>query len=64
MYKNFFRNNLVKQLNKILFNFTLAKFSGALVTITIVAMIKYSLSGNFHIEYTEFYNNVGVGLLG
>ena len=64
MYKKFFINNLVKQLNKILFRFTLAKFTGALFTITIVAMIKYSISGNFHIEYSEFWNNVGVGLLG
>jgi hypothetical protein len=64
MYKKFFINNIVKQLNKFLFSFTLAKFTGALFTITIVAMIKYSISGNFHIEYSEFWNNVGVGLLG
>ena len=64
MYKKFFIKNLVKQLNNFLFSFTLAKFSGALFTITIVAMIKYSISGNFYIEYSEFWNNVGVGLLG
>jgi hypothetical protein len=32
MYKIFFINNLVKQLNKILFSFTLAKFTRALFT--------------------------------
>lgn len=64
MYKNLFINSIVKQLNKFLFNFTLAKFGGAFVTITIIAMIKYSISGNFRIEYSEFYNNVAVGLLG
>lgn len=63
MYKKFFLN-IVKQWNKFLFSFTLARFTGALFTITIVAMIKYSISGNFHLEYCEFWNNVGVGLLG
>jgi hypothetical protein len=64
MYKKFYINNIVIQLNKILFSFTLARFTGALFTITIVAMIKYSISGNFRLEYCEFWNNVGVGLLG
>ena len=64
MYKKFFINNIVKLLNKFLFSFTLARFTGALFTITIVAMIKYSISGNFHLEYCEFWNNVGIGLLG
>jgi hypothetical protein len=52
------------KLNKILFNFTLAKFCGAVITIILVAMVKYSISGNFHLEYCEFWNNVGMGLLG
>ncbi len=60
----FIYSQIKQKLNKILFNFTIAKFIGAVVTVTIVAMIKYSISGNFYIEYCEFWSNVGVGLLG
>lgn len=52
------------QLNSILVNFTFAKFSGAVITIILVAVIKYSISGNFHLNYCEFWSNVGVGLIG
>ena len=51
-------------INTLLINFTLAKFAGALFTITMVALIKYFISGNLHIDYCEFWNNVGIGLLG
>lgn len=44
--------------------FTLAKFCGAIFTVTILAMVKYSISGSFHIEYCDFLNNVAIGLLG
>ncbi len=44
--------------------FTFAKFCGAIFTITITAMVKYYISGSFHIEYCEFFNNIGIGLLG
>lgn len=44
--------------------FTLAKFCGAIFTVTILAMVKYSISGSFHIEYCDFWNNVAIGLLG
>jgi hypothetical protein len=40
--------------NKALANFTLAKFCGALITVTILAVVKYIISGNFHIEYYDF----------
>jgi hypothetical protein len=53
-----------KTINTLLVNFTLAKFTGALVTIILVALIKYIISGNLHIEYCEFWNNVAMGLLG
>ena len=53
-----------KIINNILINFTLAKFAGALFTITMVALIKYQISGNLYIEYCEFGNNVAIGLLG
>ncbi len=57
--------NIIKQkFNKILLNFTLAKFIGAVITIILVAMIKYCISGNFYIEYCEFWDNVGVGFFG
>lgn len=44
-------------------NFTIAKLSGAFFTALIVALLKYYLSGSLHIEYCEFWNNVGVALL-
>ena len=53
-----------KTINTLLVNFTLAKFASAFVTIIMVALIKYMVSGNFHIEYCEFWNNVAIGLLG
>jgi NADH-ubiquinone oxidoreductase chain 3 len=61
-------NNLMQirkyMVEHILINFTLAKFAAALLTITMVALIKYSISGNFHINYSDFWNNIGIGLLG
>ena len=51
-------------INKFLVNFTLAKLLAALFTIIIVSLIKYYISGDLHIEYCEFWNNVGIGLLG
>jgi hypothetical protein len=51
--KNFIQTTK-KIINNILVNFTLAKLGGALVTITIVALIKYLISGDLHINYCEF----------
>jgi hypothetical protein len=45
---------LKARFNKALANFTLAKFCGALITVTILAVVKYIISGNFHIEYSDF----------
>ena len=53
-----------KTINTLLVNFTLAKFTSALITIILVALIKYMISGNLHIEYCEFLNNVAIGLFG
>jgi len=57
-------NNFIKTINYIFKHFTLAKFIGAFFTILFVASLKYFISGNFHIEYCDFFNNVGVALLG
>lgn len=43
---------------------TLAKFLSAMSTILIVAYVKYTISGSFHIEYSDFWQNVGIGCLG
>ena len=50
--------------SKALANFTLAKFCGATITVTILAMVKYLISGNFHLEYSDFFMNISIGLLG
>jgi hypothetical protein len=61
--KNFLQTTK-KTINTLLVNFTLAKFTGALVTIILVAIIKYLISGNLQIEFCEFWNNVAIGLYG
>ncbi len=61
--KNFIQTTK-KTINILLVNFTLAKFTGALVTILLVTLIKYMISGNLHIDYSEFGNNVLIGILG
>lgn len=65
--KNFIKQttkNIIKIMNIIFINFTLAKFLGAVFSITIISSLKYYISGSFHIEYCEFWNNLGIGLLG
>lgn len=61
--KNFIQTTK-KTINTLLINFTLAKFTSAFITIIIIALIKYIISGNLHIEYCEFWNNVAIGLFG
>jgi len=63
-YMQNFIQTTKKTINILLVNFTLAKFAGALVTIIMVALIKYIVSGNLHVEYSEFWNNVALGLFG
>jgi len=50
--------------DQIVSRFTMAKFISALLTIVIVASVKYIISGNLYIEYSEFFINVAIGLLG
>lgn len=54
----------IKFIQTYLKNYTLAKFIGAILTSVLVASFKYYISGNLHIEYTEFLQNIGLGLLG
>jgi len=44
--------------------FTFAKFLSGISTILIVASIKYYISGNISIDYSDFVGNVGMGLIG
>lgn len=55
---------LIKIINSALSNFTIAKFLGGLLTALIVASLKYYISGSFHVEYSEFSNNLGIALAG
>lgn len=50
--------------DQIISRFTIAKFISALLTIIIIASVKYAISGNLYIEYSEFFINVAIGLLG
>jgi len=56
--------DLKRIIENALVNFTLAKFCGAIITITILSAVKYLISGNFHLEFCDFWNNIGIGLLG
>lgn len=56
--------NLKRIIKNALAYFTLAKFCGAIITITILAAVKYLISGSFHLEFCDFWNNIGIGLLG
>lgn len=49
---------------KVLANFTLAKLISALITIPILAAIKYAITGNIYIDPSYLFTNIGVGLLG
>jgi hypothetical protein len=49
--------------NRLLVNFTLAKFISALLTITIMATIKYWYWGNLDIDHSNFLKNLSTGLL-
>lgn len=57
------KDKMRTRINKALASFTLAKFCGAIITVSIVAVVKYFISGSFHIEYCDFLNNIGIGLL-
>lgn len=61
---NYLTQSLKQILKNFAINFTLAKFGGAVFTVTILAIVKYWISGNFHLEYCEFWNNISIGLLG
>jgi hypothetical protein len=41
-------------LDKALTNFTLAKFCGAMTAIIILATVKYLITGDFHIEFSDY----------
>ena len=53
-----------KMILKFISHFTLAKLLGALFTAVLVASLKYYISGDFHIEYNDFWNNLFVALIG
>jgi hypothetical protein len=57
------KSKMAKPVLKILASFTLAKFISALITIISLAGIKYAISGNLHVEYCNFFTNIGIGLL-
>ena len=61
---NYLTQSLRQILRNFALNFTLAKFGGALFTVTTLAVVKYCISGNFYLDYCEFGNNIGIGLLG
>ncbi len=53
-----------KTIKFILNNFTLAKLLGALFTAIFVASLKFYISGDFHIDYNNFWGNVSAGISG
>jgi len=57
------KSKITKPVLKFLASFTLAKLISALITIISLAAIKYAISGNLHVEYCNFFTNIGIGLL-
>lgn len=51
-----------KYYNAVLSNFTVAKFLAALITALLLAGIKFSISGNFHVSWQDYYLNVFLSL--
>lgn len=58
------KRNIKFALNHILRYFTLSKLLGGLFTALVLASLKYYISGSFHIEYCEFWNNVFIAIIG
>lgn len=58
------KKNINLALNHILKYFTLSKILGGLFTALTLASLKYYISGGFHIDYSEFWNNVFIAILG
>jgi len=56
--------NIVSSLRVIANNITLAKFISVFTTIVLVSAVKYGISGKFYLEYSDFFLNIAVGLLG
>lgn len=56
--------NLYIIFNKILKSFTLTKLISALITITLITIIKYIIYGNIFINHDMIFYNIGIGLLG
>lgn len=51
-------------LKYILRYFTLSKLLGGLFTALVIASLKYYISGSFHIEYCDFWNNLNIAIVG
>jgi hypothetical protein len=63
MKKNTIMQNMRRIINIILSNFTLAKFISAFITIVLVALLKYWISGGFTLDFNDLFNNIALGLL-
>lgn len=58
------KKNINFGINLFIGHFTLAKILGGLSTALFVATLKYYISGGFHIEYSEFWTNLGLAMVG
>lgn len=58
------KKNINLGLNFFIIHFTLAKFLGGLFTALVLASLKYYIYGGFHIEYSEYWTNVGIAICG
>ena len=63
MKKNTILQNMRRIINIIISNFTLAKFISAFITIVLIALLKYWISGGFTLDFNDLFNNIALGLL-
>ena len=63
-YLKIMKKNMFTFINIKFTNITLAKFISAFITIVIISGVKYAISGGFYLEYSYFFENIAVGLIG
>jgi hypothetical protein len=55
---------MINKINVRIGNITLSRIMSAFISVIFIAALKYLISGDFVLDYSDFYKNVGVGVVG
>jgi hypothetical protein len=55
---------MINKINVRIGNITLSRIMSAFISVIFIAAFKYLISGDFVLDYSDFYKNVGVGVVG